>query len=184
MSFRDRIREFRRVPAAQLRPNPRNWRTHPAQQRAALQGILTEVGYADALLARELEDGSLELIDGHLRAELTPGQLLPVLILDIDATEADKLLAVFDPLAAQAESDLTRLRALLDEIDFHSPELAKLTSELLAAASQVAPTTNDVAELQLPTAFQLVIECPDEFQQQALFARLTDEGWACRVITL
>ena len=39
----------------------RNWRTHSAAQREALQGVLGEVGYAGALLARELEDGSLEL---------------------------------------------------------------------------------------------------------------------------
>ncbi len=67
MRIRDRIRELRRVRASELRPNPRNWRTHPQTQRDALCGVLAEIGYADALLARELTDGSLELIDGHLR---------------------------------------------------------------------------------------------------------------------
>ena len=33
----------------------------------AVRGVLAEIGYADALLARELPDGSLQLIDGHLR---------------------------------------------------------------------------------------------------------------------
>lgn len=72
MQFRDRIRELRRIRADQLRPNPRNWRSHPQRQRDALRGVLAEIGYADALLARELADGSLELVDGHLRAETTP----------------------------------------------------------------------------------------------------------------
>ena len=54
MQIRDRIKELRRVPAANLRPNPRNWRTHPAEQQDALRGLLAEVGYAGALLARTI----------------------------------------------------------------------------------------------------------------------------------
>ena len=72
MQIRDRIRELKRVPAKDLRPNPKNWRTHPKAQQDALRGVLAEVGYADALLARELPDGGLMLVDGHLRAETTP----------------------------------------------------------------------------------------------------------------
>ena len=71
MHIRDRIIELRRVRASELRPHPRNWRQHPPRQRDALRGVLAEVGYADALLARELPDGTLMLIDGHLRAETT-----------------------------------------------------------------------------------------------------------------
>jgi len=80
MQTRNRVRELRRVKAADLVPNPKNWRTHPKGQQDALRGILAEVGYADALLARELPDGSLMLVDGHLRAETTPEQEVPVLI--------------------------------------------------------------------------------------------------------
>jgi len=88
MPIRDRIKDLRRVRAGDLRPNPRNWRTHPQAQQDALRGVLAEVGYADALLARELPDGALELVDGHLRADLDPEQLVPVLVLDVDEAEA------------------------------------------------------------------------------------------------
>ena len=80
MHIRDRIKDFRRVKANQLRPHPKNWRTHPPAQQDALRGVLAEIGYAGALLARELPDGSLELIDGHLRAETTPEMEVPVLV--------------------------------------------------------------------------------------------------------
>ncbi len=46
MQIRDRIRELRRVPARELRPNPRNWRTHPDGAARRLRGLLAEVGYA------------------------------------------------------------------------------------------------------------------------------------------
>ncbi len=102
MHIRDRIKELRRVRASDLRPNPRNWRTHPAVQQDALRGLLAEVGYADALLARELADGTLMLVDGHLRAETTPDAVVPVLVLDLSEAEADKVLLTLDPLAGMA----------------------------------------------------------------------------------
>jgi hypothetical protein len=98
VKIRNRIKELRQVKAAELAPNPKNWRTHPQAQQDALRGILSEVGYADALLARELEDGSLLLVDGHLRAETTPDETVPVLVLDLNEAEADKLLLSLDPL--------------------------------------------------------------------------------------
>ena len=103
-AIRDRIKDFRRVKASELFASPRNWREHPQAQQAALLGVLEEIGYADALLARELPDGALEIVDGHLRAETTPDQEVPVLVLDIDEDEAKMLLAVIDPLAASADN--------------------------------------------------------------------------------
>ena len=72
IEIRDRIKELRRVPAKSLLSNPKNWRRHPRAQSEALRALLTDVGYADALLARELADGKLMLIDGHLRKDTTP----------------------------------------------------------------------------------------------------------------
>ena len=109
MLIRDRIVELRRVPARSLIPHPRNWRKHPKAQADALRGVLAEVGYADALIARETADG-LQLIDGHLRAETTPDQEVPVLVLDVTEAEADKLLVSLDPLAALAGTDEELLR--------------------------------------------------------------------------
>jgi hypothetical protein len=65
MSLRDRVIELRRVPVDELLPNPKNWRKHPTAQLEALRGLLVEVGFAGAALARQAEDGSLILIDGH-----------------------------------------------------------------------------------------------------------------------
>lgn len=44
MAFKDRIKGFRRVAASSLKPNPKNWRTHPKEQQEALRGVLSEVG--------------------------------------------------------------------------------------------------------------------------------------------
>jgi hypothetical protein len=114
--IRDRIKELRRVRARDLLPNPLNWRRHPQSQAAALRGLLEQVGYADALLARELPDGRLELVDGHLRAQTTPDALVPVLILDLTEQEAKLVLLTLDPLASMAEAEAEQIRALLETV--------------------------------------------------------------------
>lgn len=130
MNIRDRIIDFRRVKASELRPSPKNWRTHPQAQQDALRGILAEVGYVDALLARPLPDGTLELVDGHLRAETTPEMEVPVLVCDLDDAEAAKVLATFDPLSAMAESNAVMLDSLLAGLDVDSESLRTMLADI------------------------------------------------------
>ena len=132
MKVQDRIKELRRVKARDLQPNKKKRRTHPQAQRDALKGVLAEIGYADALLARELRGGKLELIDGHLRAETTPDTEVPVLVLDLTAKEADKLLATLDPLAAMAEANKQALGELLAGIESDNEGVEKMLGELAA----------------------------------------------------
>jgi len=186
MMIRDRIKELRRVEASRLRPHPRNWRTHPERQQEAMRGILAEVGYADALLARELSDGTLELIDGHLRAETTPDMEVPVLILDLDDTETAKLLTLHDPLAGMADTDEDVLAGLVEELDTESDAIRNLLDELLAQPD-VAPLPSEAEvppPIDIPEAFQVVVECKDEAEQQVVFQRMADDGFKCRLLTL
>ena len=137
MQIRDRIKELRRVPASELIPNPKNWRTHPTAQQDALRGVLAEVGYADALIARETPEG-LMLVDGHLRAETTPDSDVPVLVLDINEAEADLMLATLDPLAAMAGRDEERLTELLSTV---SSDNATVNALLQTLANGYEPLT-------------------------------------------
>jgi ParB-like chromosome segregation protein Spo0J len=185
MRIRDRIKELRRVSASLLKPHPKNWRTHPQQQQDAMRGVLAEIGYADALLARELDDGTLQLIDGHLRAETTPEMEVPVLILDLDDAEADKLLALHDPLAALAGVDTGVLAELLEDVETDNEALDKLLGDILDEAA--LPPNEDTSlpdEVTIPEAFQVVIECDDESQQRDIYERMTGEGLKCRLLTL
>lgn len=130
MLIRDRIKELRRVPANELRPNPRNWRTHSAQQADAVRGVLAEIGFAGAELVRECEDGTLVLIDGHLRADVCGTATVPCLVLDVTEAEADKLLVTYDPIGAMAGADPVKLDALLREVQTGSEALSQMLAEL------------------------------------------------------
>jgi len=132
MAFRDRIKELRRVKAANLVPHPKNWRTHNDSQRAAIRGILSEIGYADALIARELPDGKLQVLDGHMRADISPRQKVPVLVVDLSDAEAEKFLLMADPLSAMAEADPAKLAELAAEVETQSEALRALIDSLSA----------------------------------------------------
>ena len=132
MTVRNRIKDLRHVRAGDLHADPRNWRRHPREQQRALQTVLDEIGYADAVIARETS-GGLVLIDGHLRADLDADQIVPVLVTDLDETEAGQMLATLDPLAAMAVSDEAALESLLADLEASaSADLAALLEDVNA----------------------------------------------------
>ena len=185
MQIRDRIKELRRVRADALRPNPRNWRGHPPAQQEALRGVLSEIGFAGALLARELTDGSLEIIDGHLRAETVADALVPVLVLDVNEAEANKLLATFDTIGAAATLDYESLNALVVDIDFASLPLRRMVDGLAKPLTLAAESkSRGEREKQLDEVFQVVVECENEAEQQDVYERLVAEGFACKLRSL
>jgi hypothetical protein len=179
--FRDRVRELRRVRADELLPNPRNWRLHPASQRAALEGVLSEVGFADALLARELPDGRLELVDGHLRAETAPHQKVPVLVLDVDEVEANMLLATLDPLATLAQRSQEQLETLLQTVETESAAVKSML-EGLAADAGIPSAAEPISMPDYVERFCVLVDCASEPEQIALLARLESEGLECRAL--
>jgi ParB-like chromosome segregation protein Spo0J len=185
MLIRDRIKELRRVPASELQPNPKNWRTHPRSQQEALKGLLAEIGYADALLARETPDGGLVLIDGHLRAETTPDAVVPVLILDVDEAEALKILTTLDPLASLAESDAVRLNELLRCVETESAAVGDLLAQLAAGAREVAADeAAPVSGPTLDTKYAIVVNCESEAQQLQLLEQFEMQGLDCRALVV
>src|SRR6059058_2188435 len=107
--MKNRIKDHRKVRAADLVPHELNPRRHGKAQRAALTALYEEIGFARSVLAYELPDGRLKLIDGHLRRDLTPDEIIEVEVLDVTDAEARALLLAIDPLAQLAGYDDTLL---------------------------------------------------------------------------
>ena len=172
--IRNRIKGHRRIRAGDLVPHEWNFRTHPEMQRAALEALYAQVGFARSLLAYELPDGRLKLIDGHLRRDIDPDMEVEVEVLDVNEDEAKALLLSIDPLAELAEAQ-EQLRARL-------MELTPTDSEELLAAWQAAAEAALEEEKprksfgDIPEQFLLLVTCRDEKQQVELLQRFHDEG--------
>jgi hypothetical protein len=180
--IRNRIKAHRRVRAGDLLPHELNFRTHPELQRAALQALYQEVGFARSLLAYELPDGRLKLLDGHLRRDLDPDMEVEVEILDVTDDEARALLLSIDPLAALAQTQHELHDRLLELTPTTSPELEAAWQAAAAACldsgSEKTPPRVDVG----PAQFFVLVSCRDEKQQVELLMRFRDEGLECRVL--
>jgi len=180
--IRNRIKGHRRVRAGDLVPHEFNYRLHSDVQRKALQALYREVGFARSLLAYELPDGRLKLIDGHLRRDLDPDMEVDVEILDVSDDEARTLLLSIDPLAALALEQQELHDRLLEIVPQPPAELLEAwqaaAGAVLAEEEGKRPFQGDV----LPAAFYVLVTCRDERHQVDLLGRFHGEGLECKAV--
>jgi hypothetical protein len=177
--IRNRIKGHRRIRAGDLLPHELNWRNHPDRQKEALQALYQEVGFARSLLAFELPDGRLKLIDGHLRRDLSPDMFVDVEILDVNEEEARKLLLSLDTLPALAEPDEEVLSQLKEITKTDSPVLAQLWNSQ-AENETAAEAVLKEAEKTPVEQFLILVTCRNEFHQVELLEKFQSEGIPCR----
>ena len=142
-TWRNRILGSGEEAPDQLAANPRNWRTHPKAQRKALRGSLDMVGWVQQVIVNRRTGN---VVDGHARIEEALSRnepTIPVLYVDLSAEEEALVLATLDPIAAMAESDDERLRALLAEVAVDDDGLAALLADLAPADPTAGLTDPD-----------------------------------------
>ena len=180
-TIRNRIKAHRRVRAGDLVPHELNFRLHPEQQRAALLALYEDIGFARSLLAYELPDGRLKLIDGHLRRDLDPDMEVDVEVLDVSDAEARTLLLSIDPLAALAETNTdtyARLRVLTPSRSAAINALWDATARSQAKADSLLGQ----AARPIPEQFLILVQCRDEQHQVEMLERFQNEGLSCKAL--
>ena len=145
------------------------------------QALYREVGFARSLLAYELPDGRLKLIDGHLRRDLDPDMEVEVEVLDVNEDEARTLLLSIDPLAALAEEQ-EQLRQRLSELAPPVPPELEAAWHATAQAALETPDGKQLGEEALTEQWYVLVECRDEKQQVELLLRFQGEGLRCKAV--
>ena len=180
--IRNRIKCHKKVRAADLVPHEWNFRIHPGNQRTALEALYRQVGFARSLLAYELPDGRLKLIDGHLRRDIDPDMEVDVEILDVNEDEARALLLSIDPLAALARTQEQIHQRLMEVTPVAAPELEAAWQASVQAAL-AAPLKDDRPGYKsYPEQFLILVTCRDEKHQGELLTRCRAEGWECKAV--
>jgi hypothetical protein len=127
--------------------NPLQWRTHDDTQLDALETLIygdenvAGTGWAGVVLVNDrkvekgwdLEDAIPTFIDGHGRREVAeryPGRKIPAIIRQLDPQQEKQLLAMLDPLAAMAGTNVDILADLVNELELESDPLARVVEEL------------------------------------------------------
>jgi ParB-like chromosome segregation protein Spo0J len=129
-AWRNRIVGHADVAPSDLVPNPRNWRSHPAEQQRALTGALAEVGWVAEVLVNRTTG---HVVDGHLRIELALARkepTVPVTYVELTEDEERLGLATLDPLAAMADAEAASLADLLAGLEPADEALRALLDDL------------------------------------------------------
>ena len=165
-AIKDRVVELTRIKASDLVPHEGNWRLHLDSQRKAMEAAFAELGNADALKVRQLEDGTYQILDGHLRADISGDQEIPCLVLDLDDEEARKLLISFDPIGAMAGTDDESLTALITSVHANDEAFGALLDSLKPDVPIVDDGQADAAGAEaIDKAEQLLGKWPVEVGQ-------------------
>jgi hypothetical protein len=174
--IRNRIKGHRRVRAGDLVPHEWNYRLHPDGQKDALAALYQEVGFARSLLAYELPDGKLKLVDGHLRREIDPDMEVEVEILDVNEQEARELLLSIDPLVRLGQMQEQLHERLRQTTATAPPELESMWQDAARQSLEAAERFRRAIAQAAPSQFMLLVLCDDESQQLALLERFQGEG--------
>lgn len=183
--IRNRIKGHRRIRAGELVPHELNFRSHPGLQRAALEGLYQEIGFARSLLAYEMPDGRLKLLDGHLRRDIDPEMEVDVEVLDVNDEEARTLLLSIDPLASLAETQNQIRDRLMELTPAPTAEIEAAWATWRAAAEA---SLNKLAKYESRTAelgaeqWLVLVRCRDEKHQVEVLERLEGEGLECKAL--
>jgi Acetyltransferase (GNAT) family len=177
-TFRDRIKEHRRVKASTIKPHPENFREHPTAQSRAMTGVLEEVGISRSLLGYDDPEWGLVLLDGHLRQEIYGDQDVEIEVLNVTRDEARKILATLDPLATMAATNTEKLDELLKNVTTETAEIQALLDSL----SDKPADHIDLAEQKIQLEYSVLIKCQNEGDQTAILKELDKHGLDTRAI--
>ena len=190
--FKNRIKEFKYIPAHLLRGHPKNWKNHPFDQVSLLRKLMNEVGFAAAMPVRELEDGTYEILDGHARTGIIGDDgLAPALILDVTAEEGEKLLASYDPVAYLAKVDFEKASDLMRDDLFEDPEVQAMLKRIVLDFDEIAPVNtpylggnSEKSDPDPETSWRVFVVVKDEKSRDKVVADLKKRGWEPKVVEM
>lgn len=165
MQWQNRITRSGTVSPKEIAANPKNWREHPDNQRAALEAVLDTVGWVAGVVVNER---SGLVVDGHLRLEIALSRGLkeiPVDYVDLSESEEALALATIDPLTGMAQENGYLFGRLLEQANTGNPDLMAYLDEVAqrVGAVEAAPREpkQGSRELQHSDFQHFEHKCPD-----------------------
>lgn len=194
----EHIKQNRIIALDQLIPHPRNYRVHPQHQIDQLVLSLQRFGQGRSIVVQDSPEHMI-IVAGHgiveaaqalqwqeLRADILPAdwtdqQIEGYLIADNlhsqEASDNEELLAMLLQEQLDAGFDL---RSLGTDEETLRQMLETMGDEHIGRTTEL----NEPAGGEVESAYNVLIECENEIEQQRAYELVDREGFKCRVLTL
>ena len=176
--------QIERLAIAKLSGDPANARKHNAQNIATIVASLKRFGQQKPIVI-DLSD-CVRAGNGTLEAARSMGWThLDCVRTDLKGSDAIAYAIADNRTAELAEWDDDVLAATLNGLLADDPDLLSAAgfseAELDEMLSQNEP--DEESQVNLPSAWEIVVTCNSESDQQTVFEMLQKEGYKCRVLT-
>jgi len=131
MNYSNKIVGHDEVDPKTLTPNPANYREHPKQQREAIKGSLSELGWIQEIIVNKTTGN---IIDGHLRVEdaIENGEsTVPIVIVELTEEEEKLALLVIDPIAAMAKENKDKVKSIIDNVSTTNEAMGNVIDDII-----------------------------------------------------
>ena len=162
-----------------IKPYENNAKKHDETQIKNVAESIKQFGFVQPIVL----DKNNEIVIGHCRYEaskLLGLEEVPGVRVDELTDEQVKKLRIVDNKANESPWDFDLLEQELENLDMDDFDFDFLVeSEELDNDVEQKDLSESVSEI-----YEVVVECTDELQQEAVYTKLTSEGMKCRVLTL
>jgi ParB-like chromosome segregation protein Spo0J len=177
--------EFKKVFISELKPakyNPRKDLQPNDLEYQQIKRSIEEFGYVDPIIINR--DNTV--IGGHQRLkvlkELGHAQIDAVEI-NIPKNKEKALNVALNKISGSWDTE--HLTSLLAELKTEGMlEITGFDEKEIAALKANLEKGDDEKEVALKSAFEVIIECPNENEQEKTYNELMEAGYKCRVLTL
>ncbi len=170
--MKNRVVGLEYVKAKDLVENEKNVKLHRKGQRDLFHKVLEKIGFAGAMVAYKNSEGKLVLVDGHMRVEEVGRDTeVPVLVLDLDETEADFLLGSYDQIGYLSGKHDEKVEKLLDDL-----KVDETLESLLKEIYNLSPENGKVEKKEQPK-YEIVPDFDEGYDALIIFCKREFE-WA------
>ena len=167
------------LPLAELTPDDKNAKQHPADQVEQIKESIKTFKMCDPIGIAGDENLIIEGHGRYLALKELGVEKAPCIRLDhLDTDEKRKAYAlIHNKTTMNSGFDIELLDMALSDIE--TIDMGLYGFEEI----EEEKPKKDISQ-NVKTEFQIIVECADEMQQEAIYTKLTGEGYKCRVLTL
>ena len=163
---------------AELTPYAKNAKKHDSTQIANVAESIRQFGFVQPIVI----DRDGVIVIGHCRAlaaEKLGMKEVPCVCVDDLTPEQVNALRIVDNKSNESEWDFDILPDELAEID-----LSAFDFDFGVSLDEDDTETKEREEIALNESVSVVVECSDDEEAEAIFEKLSEEGYKCHISTL